>query len=99
MRNTTFNMVNDRISSGNDVSGTNYIVSTSYGYRSLIRGVPSINVMRRQVQQFTISNRGVRTVVNNSNNTGTVIPDVIPSNPDSQRLHPVQQVLTNKKCQ
>ena len=79
MRNTTFNMINDRISSGNDVSGTNYIVSTSYGYRSLIRGVPSINVNEEQVQQFTVSNRGVRTVVNTSNNTGTVVPEVIPS--------------------
>ena len=79
MKNTTFNMVNDRISSGNDVSGTNYIVSTSYGNRSLVRGTPTIVVNEEEVQQFTVSNRGVRTVVNTSNNTGTVAPDVVPT--------------------
>ena len=80
MKNTTFNMVNDRISSGNDVSGTNYVVSSSYGYRSLIRGVPSVSTNENEVQQFSISNRGVRTVVNTtSSSSGTVSPDVTPT--------------------
>ena len=35
--NTTVNMVSDNISSGNDVSGTNYTVSSSYTNGSLIR--------------------------------------------------------------
>ena len=75
MNNTTFNMVNDRIASGNDVSGTNYIVSTSYGYRSLIRGVPNIGTDGgEETQQFTVSSRGIRTVVNSGNTTGTVTP-------------------------
>ena len=77
LKNTTFNMVNDRISSGNDVSGTNYIVSSSYGYRSLIRGVPNITEEQNQTQQFSVSTRGLRTVVNTSNNTGTVTPEVV----------------------
>ena len=36
--------VADNISSGNDVSGTNYIVSSSYGLNSLVRGTPIVTV-------------------------------------------------------
>ena len=38
VNNTVVNVVADNISSGNDVSGTNYIVSSSYGSNVLIRG-------------------------------------------------------------
>jgi len=35
--NLTINMVSDEIASGNDVSGSNYIVTSSYSSTSLIR--------------------------------------------------------------
>jgi hypothetical protein len=38
VNNTVVNVVADNISSGNDVSGTNYIVSSSYGSNILVRG-------------------------------------------------------------
>ena len=44
VNNTTVSAIADNISSGNDVSGTNYIVSSSYGVNSLIRGNPVITV-------------------------------------------------------
>ena len=44
VNNTTVSAIADNISSGNDVSGTNYIVSSSYGVNSLIRGNPVVTV-------------------------------------------------------
>ena len=44
VNNTTVSSVADNISSGNDVSGTNYIVSSSYGLNSLVRGTPVVTV-------------------------------------------------------
>ena len=44
VNNTTVSSVADNISSGNDVSGTNYIVSSSYGLNSLVRGTPIVTV-------------------------------------------------------
>ena len=44
VNNTTVSAIADNISSGNDVSGTNYIVSSSYGVNSLIRGNPVVAV-------------------------------------------------------
>lgn len=72
MKYTTVNMVSDRISSGNDISGSNYVVSSSYGSKSLIRGVPSI-AAEQEVQDVvsTISNRGLRSVVNTNNTTSS----------------------------
>ena len=40
VNNTTVDVIADNISSGNDISGTNYIVSSSYGSNRLVRGVP-----------------------------------------------------------
>ena len=40
VNNTTVDVISDNISSGNDISGTNYIVSSSYGTNRLVRGVP-----------------------------------------------------------
>ena len=37
---STFNALPDTISSGSDVSGTNYVVSSSYSDSSLVRGTP-----------------------------------------------------------
>ena len=41
--NTVVNMINDRISSGDDSSGSDYIVSSSYQNNSLVRGTPMIS--------------------------------------------------------
>jgi hypothetical protein len=72
MKNVNINMVSDRISSGNDISGSNYIVSSSHGRQSLIRGVPVISDYEQQgTVQLTVSNRGSRTIVNTSNTTTT----------------------------
>ena len=40
VNNTTVDVIADNISSGNDISGTNYIVSSSYGSNKLVRGNP-----------------------------------------------------------
>ena len=68
MNNVNVNMVPDRISSGNDSSGSNYVVSSSYGMNSLVRGIPSIidNTNDSGEAQVTISNRGSRSVVNST---------------------------------
>jgi len=42
VNNTTVDVIQDNISSGNDVSGSNYIVSSSYTSNNLVRGNPII---------------------------------------------------------
>ena len=42
VNNTTVDVIADNISSGNDISGTNYIVSSSYGVNKLVRGTAII---------------------------------------------------------
>jgi hypothetical protein len=72
MKNVNINMISDRISSGNDISGSNYIVSSSHGKRSLVRGTPMISDYEQEgTVQLTVSNRGSRTIVNTSNTTTT----------------------------
>ena len=44
VNNTTVSAVSDNISSGNDVSGTNYIVSSSYSVNTLVRGNPIVTI-------------------------------------------------------
>jgi len=44
VNNTTVNVIVDNIASGNDISGTNYIVSSSYGSNRLVRGIPITTV-------------------------------------------------------
>jgi hypothetical protein len=44
VNNTTVDVIPDNISSGNDLSGTNYIVSSSYGSNKLVRGNPITNI-------------------------------------------------------
>jgi len=41
--NTVVNMINDRISSGDDVSGSDYVVTSSYQGNTLVRGTPIIS--------------------------------------------------------
>ena len=43
INNTSITSISDRISSGNDISGSNYIVSSSYTNGSLVRGEVSIS--------------------------------------------------------
>jgi hypothetical protein len=44
VNNTTVDVIADNISSGNDISGTNYKVSSSYGSNVLVRGTPVFSV-------------------------------------------------------
>jgi len=44
VNNTTVDVVQDNIASGNDVSGSNYIVSSSYSSNVLVRGTPITTV-------------------------------------------------------
>jgi hypothetical protein len=44
VNNTTVDVIVDNISSGNDISGTNYTVSSSYGSNVLVRGNPVTTV-------------------------------------------------------
>jgi len=44
VNNTTVDVIQDNIASGNDISGTNYIVSSSYGSNRLVRGIPITTV-------------------------------------------------------
>ena len=68
MKNVQTNMVSDRISSGNDVSGSNYVVSSSHGMNTLVRGTPVITEEEQGGSvQFSVSNRGSRTLVNSGN--------------------------------
>jgi len=53
VNNTTVDVIADNISSGNDISGTNYIVSSSYGVNKLVRGTPVITGNVDSVQSTT----------------------------------------------
>lgn len=44
VNNTTVDVIQDNIASGNDVSGSNYIVSSSYSSTMLVRGTPITTV-------------------------------------------------------
>jgi hypothetical protein len=68
VNNTTVSAIPDNISSGNDVSGTNYIVSSSYGVNSLVRGNPIVAVdVDQQIEA-------------DSTSTATVTPSTVSSN-------------------
>lgn len=72
MKNVQTNMVSDRISSGNDISGSNYVVSSSHGMNTLVRGTPVITEVEPGGNvQFSVSNRGSRSVVNSGTGTNT----------------------------
>ena len=53
VNNTTVDVIADNISSGNDISGTNYIVSSSYGVNKLVRGTPVVTGNVDSVQTTT----------------------------------------------
>ena len=70
VNNTTVDVVADNISSGNDISGTNYIVSSSYGVNKLVRGTPIIT-------------GSVDAVQTTSTTTSSTTPGVTPSTPST----------------
>ena len=70
VNNTTVSAVSDNISSGNDVSGTNYIVSSSYSVNTLVRGNPIVTI---DVDQETVNATSV---------SQTVTPSTTSSNND-----------------
>ena len=70
VNNTTVDVVADNISSGNDISGTNYIVSSSYGVNKLVRGTPIVT-------------GSVDAVQTTSTTTSSTTPGVTPSVPST----------------
>lgn len=69
VNNTTVSSVADNISSGNDVSGTNYIVSSSYGLNSLVRGTPIVTVDVDSTLEATTTSPTTVTPSTTSSNT------------------------------
>ena len=54
VNNTTVDVIVDVISSGVDISGTNYVVSSSYGSTRLVRGIP-VTVADVDINQSDVS--------------------------------------------
>jgi len=69
VNNTTVSAVSDNISSGNDVSGTNYIVSSSYSVNTLVRGNPIVTIDVDSETASTISASQTVTPSTTSSNT------------------------------
>tara|TARA_Y100000287_G_scaffold33459_1_gene24895 strand:+ start:725 stop:2824 length:2100 start_codon:yes stop_codon:yes gene_type:complete len=86
--NTTISSISDRISSGNDISGSNYIVSSSYANGSLVRG-PVITISRGSVDDQSMSTmttnrnrtRSTGTTTTSTTSTTTTTPTSSPSSP------------------
>ena len=71
VNNTTVSAVADNISSGNDVSGTNYIVSSSYGVNTLVRGNPIVTLdVNQQLEAQSASSTTVTPSTTSSNTFG-----------------------------
>lgn len=60
VNNTTVNVIVDNISSGNDISGTNYVVSSSYGSDRLVRGIPVTTVDAGVISESSVRANSVR---------------------------------------
>lgn len=56
VNNTTVDVIQDNIASGNDVSGSNYIVSPSYTSNVLVRGTPVTTVPELSTTNITTTN-------------------------------------------
>ena len=69
VNNTTVSAVSDNISSGNDVSGTNYIVSSSYSVNTLVRGNPIVTIDIDSETASTISASQTATPSTTSSNS------------------------------
>ena len=66
--NVTVNMIADNIASGNDVSGSNYKVSSSYSNGVLVRGTP---VVATNTTTSTTTTSGTMTTVTTTTTTNT----------------------------
>ena len=58
VNNTTVDVIQDNIASGNDVSGSNYIVSPSYTSNVLVRGTPVTTVPELSTTNISNTNPG-----------------------------------------
>lgn len=58
VNNTTVDVIQDNIASGNDVSGSNYIVSPSYTSNVLVRGTPVTTVPELSTTDISNTNPG-----------------------------------------
>ena len=65
--NSTVDVIQDNISSNNDVSGSNYIVSSSYSNGSLVRGTPILSTTESTITTQTTS------TVTTTTSTGSII--------------------------
>ena len=69
--NVTINSINDRISSGYDISGSNYIVSSSFANGSLVRGTVDTKVIDTQSQSTTQTQSTTSNVTTTSSTSTT----------------------------
>ena len=70
--NTSINVIQDNISSNNDVSGSNYIVSSSYSNGSLVRGTPITTVDSSSTTTTTsTTTTSTGSIINASSSTTT----------------------------
>ena len=92
MKYTVVNTIIDQIDSGNDISGTNYIVSSSYSGNELVRGVPilgtqtggsSVVTTTQQVETATPQAPASSVSQNNLNTGSSVIASPSPSSSSS----------------
>ena len=69
--NTTVDMVPDQITSGDDVSGSNYIVSSSYSNGSLVRGPVMVNTVDTTTSTTTTTSVTSTSISSNTVTTRT----------------------------
>ena len=67
--NVTINSINDRISSGYDISGSDYIVTSSFANGSLVRGTIDLVTSNQDAQNQNV--RSTTTVTTTRSTTGT----------------------------
>ena len=67
--NVTINSINDRISSGYDVSGSDYIVSSSFANGSLVRGTVDTTTRTSSIPSASSSPTGTTTMSTTSSNS------------------------------
>ena len=67
--NVTINSINDRISSGYDISGSDYIVTSSFANGSLVRGTVDLMSSNQDAQNQNV--RSTTTVTTTRSTTGT----------------------------
>ena len=69
--NVTINSVNDRISSGYDISGSDYIVTSSFANGSLVRGTVDSRMITTQSQTSSSVTPSTTTTTTSTTSTST----------------------------